>query len=54
MAPIQFDDKILVLMLRAHQARRFATGYNHAVMHSEGARRHGDWDPAGQVLAIEQ
>lgn len=53
-APVQFEDEILILPHRAERANRFACAVDQAVGDRPRLRRTVHIDPASQVLAIEQ
>src|SRR5262249_25356994 len=53
MHPIEFRDKVLVLLRGAEIASRMARGDDLAVLHKERAGMAIDVDPAGQVAAVE-
>src|SRR6516162_2941708 len=52
--PLEFEDEVLVLFVRAQIAGRLAGGDDHVLFNIKGARSAVDVVPAGEVLAVEE
>src|ERR1044072_6769699 len=54
MHPFDVKDEILILLFRAHHARRFAGTNNHAVANAPRVEPGVHVDPPGEITAIEE